>query len=165
MVFELPWAKKRTFWAFEKVNFQVFGNFGVTKLKPFFGRVRQSVQSYLNKNVVIGIFLENAFWATLSWKTNVLKVWKGHFSFSCKVLRDEAETVFWESEAKPSKVFKSKVFHNQILRKWFSSYLELKKRMFWRFEKGIFHFFWNFWVAKLKTFSVKIRQSVETYLN
>ena len=153
------------FWAFEKVIFQVFANFGVTKLKPFFGKVRQRVQSYLNQNVIIGIFLENGFQGTLSWKTNVLKVWKGHFSFFCKFLRDEAETVFWESETKPSKVFKSKFGHTQLLRKSFSSYVELKKRMFWRFEKGIFHFFSNFWVAKLKTFCVKIRQSVEKYLN
>ena len=126
MVFELPWAKKRTFWAFEKVIFQVFANFGVTKLKPFFGKVRQRVQSYLNQNVIIGIFLENGFQATLRWKTNVVKVWKGHFSFFCKFLRYEAETVFWESEGKPSNVFKSNFGHKQLLRKWFSSYLEMK---------------------------------------
>ena len=149
MVFELPWAKKRTFWAFEKVIFQVFANFGVTKLKPFFGKVRQRVQSYLNQNVIIGIFLENGFQATLSWKTNVLKVWKGHFSFFCKFLRDEAETVFWESETKPSKVFKSKFGHQQVLRNWFSSYLELKNECCQRLKRAIFIFFqifeWRSW--------------------
>ena len=114
------------FWAFEKSIFLIFSNFWVTKLKPFFGKVRQRVQSYLNQNVIIGIFLENGFLATLRLKTNVLKVWKGHFSFFCKFLRYEAERVFWEREAKPSKVFKSKFFHKQLLRKCFSSYLELK---------------------------------------
>ena len=114
------------FWAFEKSIFLIFSNFWVTKLKPFFGKVRQRVQSYLNQNVIIEIFLENGFQATLRWKTNVLKVWKGHFSFFRKLLRYEAERVFWESEGKPSKVFKSKFFHKQLLRKCFSSYLELK---------------------------------------
>ena len=149
MVFELPWAKKQTFWAFEKVIFQVFGNFGVTKLKPFFGKVRQRVQSYLNQNVIIGIFLENGFQATLSWKTNVLKVWKGHFSFFCKFLRDEAETVFWESETKPSKVFKSKFGHTQLLRKSFSSYVELKNECSEGLKRAFFIFFqifeWPSW--------------------
>ena len=141
MVFELPWAKKRMFWAFEKVIFQVFANFGVTKLKPFFGKVRQRVQSYLNQNVVIGSFLGNGFQGTLSWKMNVLKVWKGHFSFFCKFLRYEAETVFWESEAKPSKVFKSKFSDKELLRKLFSSYLELKNECSKGLKRAIFIFF------------------------
>ena len=33
----------------------------------------------LNQNLVIGSFLVNGFEATLSLKTNVLSVWKGHF--------------------------------------------------------------------------------------
>ena len=40
-----------------------------------------------------------------------------------------------------------------------------QKRMFWRFEKGIFQFFANFWVTKLKLFSVKVRQSLQDHLN
>ena len=63
-----------------------------------FGKVRQSVHNYLNQNLLIGSFLENGFKATLNSKTNVLSVWKGHFSVFCKVLSEEVETVFWESE-------------------------------------------------------------------
>ena len=37
--------------------------------------------------------------------------------------------------------------------------------MFWAFENGIFQFFANFWVTKLKLFSGKARQSVQSYLN
>ena len=36
---------------------------------------------------------------------------KGIFQFSCKFLSDEVETVYWESEAKQSKLFKSKFDH------------------------------------------------------
>ena len=61
--------------------------------------MRQTVQNYLNENLVISNFLENGFEANLSSKTNVLR-------------------------------------------------------------KGIFQFFADFRVTKLKTFSGKARQSV-----
>ena len=96
------------FWAFEKSIFQFFANFWVTKLKPFSGKVRQSIQNYWNQNLIIGSFLENGFEATLSSKTNVVSVWKEHFSVFCKFLSDEVETIFWEMEARRSKPFKSK---------------------------------------------------------
>ena len=40
---------------------------------------------------------------------NVLSVWKWKFSHFCKFLGDKVETVYWESEGKRSKPFKSKV--------------------------------------------------------
>ena len=95
MVLKLPSAQKRIFWAFEKSNFQYFADFWVMKLKPFFGKVKQSIQSYLNQNLVIESFLENGFEATLSWKTNVVSVWKEYFSVFCKFLSDEIETILW----------------------------------------------------------------------
>ena len=80
MVLEQAWAQKRVLWVFEKGISQFFWNVWVTKLKPFSGKVRQSVQTYLNQNLVTGSFLEYGFGATLSSKTNVLSVWKKHFS-------------------------------------------------------------------------------------
>ena len=115
--------------------------------------------------MVIGSFLENSFEATLSSKTNFVSVWKEHFSVFCKFLSDEVETVFWESETKHSKLFKSKFGHRKLLGKWFRSYIELKNEMFWAFEKVIFQFFPNFWVAKVKPFSGKVWQSIQNYLN
>ena len=103
--FEAPWAQKRMFWSFKKSIFQILGNFWVTKLKPFSGKVRQSVQSYLNQNLFRGSFLENSFEATLSSKPNVLSVWKEYFSVFCKYLSDEVETIFWEGEAMLQKLF------------------------------------------------------------
>ena len=50
---------------------------------------------------------------------NVPSVSKGHFSAVGKFLSDEVETIFWESKAKRSKLFKSKSGHRKLLRKWF----------------------------------------------
>ena len=82
-----------------KEYFQLFVNFWVTKWKPCSGKVRQNVQSYLLKNLVIGSFSEKYFEATLSSKANVLSVWKEHFSVFW-FLGDEVELIIWESETK-----------------------------------------------------------------
>ena len=136
----------------------------MTKLKPFSGKVRQSIQNYWNQNLIIGSFLENGFEATLSSKTNVVSVWKEHFSVFCKFLSDEVETIFWESEAKRSELFKSKFGHRKLLRKWFWSYLELKNECSERLKRA-FQLFASFLVTKLKPFSGKGRQIVQIYLN
>ena len=155
MVLKLPWAQKRMSWAFEKNIFQFFANFWVRKLKPFSGKVRQSVQNYLNQNSVVGSLLENGFEATLSSKTNVLSVWSEHFSVFCKFLSDEVETIFWESEAKCSKLFKSIFGHRKLLRKPFWSYVELKNECCERLKRAFFSFLqvfgwrsWNHFLGK-----------------
>ena len=91
---------KNECWVLEKSIFCFFANCSLKKLKPLFGKVRQSIQSHLNQSLVIGMFLENGFEAILSSKTSVVIVWKGHFSVICKLLSDEVETSCWESEAK-----------------------------------------------------------------
>ena len=59
-------------------------------------------------------------------------------------MSEAGETVFWESEAKRSELFKSKFDHRKLLRKWFRRYLELKNECFEHLKKGIFQFFANF---------------------
>ena len=144
MVLKIPWAQKRMFWAFEKGIFQFFANFWVTKLKPFSGKVRQSVQNYLNLNLVIGSFLENGFEATFSSKTNVLTVWKEHFSVFCKFLSDKVETLFWENHAKRSELLKSKFGYRKLLRKCFRNYLECENECSERLKRAFLSFFANF---------------------
>ena len=58
--------------------------------------------------MVVGNVLENGFEATLGSETNVVNVWKGHFSVFRKLLSDEVETIFWESKAKRSRLLKLK---------------------------------------------------------
>ena len=50
----------------ERALFSFFANFWVTKLKPFSGKVKQSVQNYLYQHLVIGSFWETGFEVTLS---------------------------------------------------------------------------------------------------
>ena len=100
MVLEQSWAKKRMFWAFENSIFKFFTSFLVRKLKLFSGKVRQSVQNYLNQSSGIRTFLENGFGAIFRRKRDVLSFWIEHFQVFCKFLSDENETVFWKSEAK-----------------------------------------------------------------
>ena len=152
------------FWAFEKGIFQFFSNFWATKLKPFPGKVRQSVQTYLNQNLVIGSFLESGFGTTFSSKTNVLTVWKCHSIVFWKFLGDQVETVFRESEAKYSNLFKLKLVIRTFVENGFGVALS-SKRIFWAFEKGILQLFENFRVTKLKPFSGKVRQSFQNYLS
>ena len=89
MFLELPRAQKKMFWAFEKSLFQVFASFSVNKLNPFAEKVRQSLQNYLNQNLLIGSFWENDFAATLGSKMNVLRVGKEYFSVFCKFFSAE----------------------------------------------------------------------------
>ena len=106
MVLKLPWAQEPILWAFENSIFSVFAGFWLTKLKPFYGKVRQNVQKDFNQNLVLGT---------------------------------------------PQKII--------LKLPW------PQKRMFWVFEKGVFKFFANFWVTKLKQFSGKARQGLQNQLN
>ena len=167
MVLKLPLAQKRIFWVFEKGNFQFFRNFWVKQEKPFSGKVRQSVQNYLNQNLIIGSFLENGLEGTLSSKTNVLSISKAYFSVFCKLLSDEVETVFWEIEAKRSKLFQSKIDHRKLLRTWFCCCLELKNECSELLKRAILNFLEIFewqrrnrflakWGKAFKTIQIKI---------
>ena len=132
-----------------KTHFSLFCKFLSEKVETILWEVRQSLQNNLNQNLVIGSFLENGFEATLSSKTNVLSVWKVHFSVFSKFLSDEVETIFWESEAKHSKLFKSKFGHRKLLRKWFWSYLKPKNERCERLKRTVLSFLkkfeWRCW--------------------
>ena len=126
MVLKVPSAQKKNVVSVEKSMFQFFISFSLTKLKWFLEKVRQSFQSYLKQNLIIGSFLESDFRANLMSKTSVVSVWKEHFSVSCNALSDKGETILWEGEGKRSTLSKSKIGHRNLLRKCFWSYLELK---------------------------------------
>ena len=123
--------------------FTFFPNFRNSKLKPFFGKMRQSVKNCVNPKLFIGSLLKNGFEATMRSKANV---WKWHFSDFDKFLSDEVETIIWESKAKRQKLFKSKLGHRSILENPF-------KANFSAFGNGILNFgngwrSWNRLLAK-----------------
>ena len=104
------------------------------KWKPLPGQVRQSAKNSLNQNLVIKSFWENCFEATLRTKANVLSVWKANFSVFYKFMSNKLETIFRESDAKRSKIFKLKFDHRKVLRKLFWSLLEVKNECSERFS-------------------------------
>ena len=55
-------------------------------------------------------------------------------------MSNEVETLFWESEAKRSKLLKSKFDHRKLLRKWFRRYLELKNECSELLKRAILNF-------------------------
>ena len=131
----------------------------------FLEKVRQKNQNFLNSKLFIGSILESGFEATLRSKPNVVSLWKCHFSVFCQFLSDKVESLFWESETKRSKLFKSKVGSRKHFRKWFWSYLELIDECSELSKKAFFQFFANFWVTKLRLFSGKAKQSLQDHLN
>ena len=134
MVLKLPWPQKRVLWALEKSIFCFFfANFSLKKLKPFVGKERQNIQSYLNQSLAIGSFLENSFEAILSSKTSVVIVWKEHFSVFCEFLSDEVETL------------SSKENFLSTWKEYFFSFWQIIERRSWNYFMGkwgkMFHTF------------------------
>ena len=134
---------------FQNRIFQFLAIFWVTKMKPFARKVRQILQNYLNQNLGIKNFKWNDFGKSLSSKPNVVSVLTKHFPVLCKFLCDEVETLFWESEAKLSKLLKSKFGHENLLRKWIRSNLELKRKGCESLKRAFFSslqvFEWRSW--------------------
>ena len=156
-------------WTFEYGVFRFFANFWVAKLKRLSVKARQSVKNCSKQNLVIRSLLETGFGAILRSKMNVLNLWKWHFSVFYKFVRDEIESAFWENEVNRSKLFKAKVGHRKNLRKWFWSYLEVKKMnvlsILWTFEDELLKrktfdeiesVFWQNNAKRLKLFKSKL---------
>ena len=132
----------------ESFVFQILTNFSVTKVKSLPGKVRESVKKDLNENLVEWSIIENVV-HNLTSKVNVANVWKEHFSVFCWFLSDEFETLFWKSEGKHSKLFQSNFSRKKLLKKWFRSYLELKKEYCEPLERAFYSFLqvsaWRSW--------------------
>ena len=147
------------FWALENSIFPIFECFWVTKLKPFSGKVRQSVQNYLKKNMVIGSFLKMVL--KLSWA-------KKHIFWAFEKNIFQFFASFWETKLKP---FSGKLRQNvqnywnlnlvirSFLEKGFEATLSSKANVLSVWKDHFFEFFATFWMTKLKQFSGKVKQS------
>ena len=77
----------------------------------------------LGQKLIIGSTFENGFEATLTLKSNVLRAEGGGgglkmvFFFFYQRLGGKVKAVFWESEAKHSKLCRAKVSHSKHFRK------------------------------------------------
>ena len=96
------------------------------------------------------------FWRYLDLKNGLCEHFKRFFfSVICKFLSDEVGTIFWESEAKCLRLFKSKFERSKVLRKWFWSCLQLKNVCCEGFKRALFCFLrifewrsWNHFLGK-----------------
>ena len=138
--FEATLSSKTNVLRVRKGHFSVFSKFLSDEVQTYSANERHNVQNYSNQNKVIESLLQTTFEATLSSKANVLSVWKRQFSDFYKFLSDEIETVFWEREAKHSKLFKSKFGHWKFRRKWLWSYLQLNKECSEHLKSAFFSF-------------------------
>ena len=97
-------------------HFSVFCKFLSVEVQTIFEKVMQSVQNYSDQNLGITTFLQKYFGANLRLKTNFLRFSKKHFPDFCKFLTAEVETICCKSEARRSRLFKSKFRHRKLLR-------------------------------------------------
>ena len=133
---------------FEKDIFNFFAHFWATKLKPFPGKVRQSVKDCLNESLIIENFWKTCYETTLRSKANVLSVLKWHFSIFCKFWKTKlklfvgkATTVYYKALKTVSiKIWSYDAFYKFLFRLPWG-----QKRMFWTFGgDDMFKFFANF---------------------
>ena len=121
---------------FEKDIFNFFAHFWATKLKPFPGKVRQSVKDCLNESLIIENFWKTCYETTLRSKANVLSVLKWHFSIFCKFWKTKlklfigkATTVYYKTLKTVSiKIWSYDTFYKFLFRLPWG-----QKRMFWTF--------------------------------
>ena len=85
---------------------------------------------------------------------NVLNIWKGKLPVFLQFLSDKLETIFWKSYAKHQKLCKGKFSHRNFVRKWFSSFFELKNKYCGRLKIAYFFLgFCKFLIDKVETIS------------
>ena len=157
------------FWALENSIFPIFECFWVTKLKPFSGKVRQSVQNYLKKNMVIGSFLKMVL--KLSWAQKHI-----FWAFEKNIFQFFAS--FWVTKLKP---FSGKLRQNvqnylnlnlvmrSFLEKGFEATLSSKANVLSVWKDHFFSFLqlfeWRSWNSFLGKSGKAVRQNVQNYLN
>ena len=152
--------------AFGNGAFDLFANFWVTKLKLFSGKVRQSIEDYLNPKLVIGSISEICFEANLRSKRMSWAFGKSIFHFFEIFEWWSLKPFIGKARQSVKNILDPKVGHMKIFRKWFWSYLQLKtkcseplKMAFFSFLQIFKRWSWNRFLGKWenasKTFFIK----------
>ena len=145
MILKLLSARKRMFSGFEKTIFQFFANFWVTKVETIFWENEANRSKLFQSKFDHRKLLRKWFWSCI----NVKNECSERFLLLWKFLSGEIETIFCESQARRSKLVKSKFGYSNLLRKWFWSYLQLKNECSQRMKRTFFNFLqifeWRSW--------------------
>ena len=154
MISKLLWSKTRIFWAIKKGAFFSF-------LKDFEWRIwtaswkkEAKRQKLFKSKFIIRTFLENGFEATLSSKTNVMSIRKGHFSFFVHFWMKKLKAYSAKARQSLQNHLNSTLVIESFLENSFQRTLRSKMNVLgiW---KGKFSVFYNFWVTKLKPIQSK----------
>ena len=153
MILKLTWAQKRMFWAFEKgIHSSVFCKF-FSDVETVFWESETEPSRPFKFKVGDGKLYRKWFWSDLEIKNKCSKHLEREIFSFLQFLSEEVKP-FSEKVKQNTKSCLNQFGHKNFLRKSFWSFLQW---VLWAFEKGIFQFFANFWVTKLKPFSGKAR--------
>ena len=140
-----------------KRHFSVLYKFLSGKAETFFWEIEAKHWKLFKSKFGHKKLLRKWFWSYLELKSECserlksasFNVWKVLLSSFSKLLTGEVESLSWESEAKRSKLFKSKFGRTKLLKKWFWRYLEHKNDCSVRLKRAFFIFLelfeWQSW--------------------
>ena len=148
--------------SFLENGFEVTLSSKANVLKTFFWESEAKRSKLFKSKIDYTKLHRNGFQTTLSSKTNAPGVWKKHFWVVSKHLSGEVQTVFWEREAKHSKLVKSKIDHRKLLWNWLWSYLRLINEYSRPLKRTVISKLLSY---ELETVFWTVKQSVEKYLN
>ena len=123
-----------------KGHFSVFYKFLSNKVETVFWESETDTWKPIKFKVDHRKLFRKRFWSDLGIKNQCSERLEREICRLLQVLSAEVETILWESKAKHQKLFKSKLGHTNLLRKWFSSYLELKNVCSERLKRAFFGF-------------------------
>ena len=130
MVLKLSWDQKQMFWIFENDIFQFCG-FLSDEVETVFWESKENPSRPFTSRVGQRKLFRKWFETNLSSKGNVFNPWTCYFSALQRFERPS-----WKG--KPSRPFSFKVSHSKHFRKWFWSYLEVKKECCEHSKKNAF---------------------------
>ena len=129
--FEVALSPKTIVLILSKRLFWVFCKFFSDEVKTVFWESDRKRSKLLNSKFDHKELLWKWCWSYLELKNEFSERLKAaFFCFFPKLFSNEVKAVFLKSEAKCSKLFKSKIDHTKLLRKWLSNYLEIKNECF-----------------------------------
>ena len=153
------------FWPFENGIFQLFCKFLSDKVETVFRESKTEPSRPFKFKVGHRKLFRKWFWSDLRIKNEYSEHFEREIFSFLQFLSDEVETIFWKSEAKHKKLFKSKFGHRSFLRKWFWTFLELKNKYCGHLKITWFSFLQIFDWRSWSNFLRKWGKTWKTFLN
>ena len=105
-----------------KEHFSIFSKFLSNDVETIFWESKSETSRPIKFKVGCRKFFRKCFWSDLEIKNECSELFDREIFGFLHILSDEVETILWESKAKHQKLFESKFYHSNLLRKWFRSF-------------------------------------------